>query len=137
MGGQSLILLDTHIWVWWVQGGRSLTRKISDVIKTNESSGLGVSIISYWEISKLVERGRIDLHCEISKWISQAAAYPHIKVIDLSPEICVESTLLPKPFHRDPADQLIVATSRCLKIPILTVDAKIVAYPHVEIISLH
>jgi PIN domain nuclease of toxin-antitoxin system len=47
----------------------------------------------------------------------------------------VESTRLPQPFHRDPANQLIVATARLLDLPLLTVDARLTAYPHVEMAS--
>ena len=39
----------------------------------------------------------------------------------------------PKPFHRDPADQLLVATARVLQCPIMTEDGKIAAYPHVRL----
>ena len=52
---------------------------------------------------------------------------------DLSPEIAVESTLL-KGFHRDPADQIIVATSRVLGFPLVTSDRRILDYPDVETI---
>jgi PIN domain nuclease of toxin-antitoxin system len=45
----------------------------------------------------------------------------------------VESTQLPPPFHRDPADQLLVATARVFQCPILTEDSKITAYPRVRL----
>jgi len=51
----------------------------------------------------------------------------------LTPEIIVESTQLPGEFHRDPADQLIVATSRILNIPLVTMDHAIRNYPHVQL----
>ncbi|MDJ0660328.1 MAG: hypothetical protein QNJ42_12695 [Crocosphaera sp.] len=35
-------------------------------------------------------------------------------------------------FHRDPADQLIVATSQVYNCSLLTADKKILAYPHVQ-----
>jgi PIN domain nuclease of toxin-antitoxin system len=54
--------------------------------------------------------------------------------MQLSPEIIVESTRLPGEFHKDPADQLIVATARLLNCPVVTEDAKILNYPHVSTI---
>jgi PIN domain nuclease of toxin-antitoxin system len=36
-------------------------------------------------------------------------------------------------FHRDPADQIIVATARVLDVPLVTVDAKMLGYPHVQL----
>jgi len=39
--------------------------------------------------------------------------------------IVAEMNRLPAGFHRDPADRLIVATARCLKLPLATKDRKI------------
>ena len=126
-----MILLDTHIWVWWVDGGGNLTAKQLQHLQTNQSQRLGVSIISCWEVAKLVEIGRLKLGDPLSVWMAQALAYAGIRLIDLTPAIAIESTQLPQPFHRDPADQIIVATSRLLKVPLLTADNKLLQYAHV------
>ena len=83
-------------------------------------------------IAKLVELGRLTLPCPVLDWLHQALGYPGVRLIDLSPDICAESTQLPGTVHRDPADQIIVATSRVLNAPLVTADAKILAYPHVK-----
>ena len=54
------------------------------------------------------------------------------ELLPLTPSIVAESTQLPGSFHRDPADQLIVATARALDCILVTEDAKILAYPHVR-----
>lgn len=126
-----MILLDTHIWIWWVSGDKRLTPALRKVIEDNKADGLGVSIISCWEVAKLIEVGRLVLAYPIKRWIKLALAYPGVQLLDLTPEIAIESTQLPGTFHRDPADQMIVATARIHGIPLLTVDTKILAYPHV------
>ena len=50
-----------------------------------------------------------------------------INVAELSPEIAVESTQLIG-FHQDPADQIIVATSRILQMPLVTSDKRILDF---------
>ena len=105
------------------------------MLDSAEQTGLGVSAISCWEVAKLVERGRLSLPCPVLDWIRQALAYPGVRLIELSPRISVESTQLPGTFHRDPADQIIVATARVLDAPLVTMDAKISAYPHVRLAS--
>ena len=50
-----MIVLDTHIWVWWVHGDSQLAERQMDVIVENESDVIGISAISCWEIAKLVE----------------------------------------------------------------------------------
>jgi len=41
-----MILPDTHIYIWWIDGNKKLPAKYSDILKSHESDGLGVSIIS-------------------------------------------------------------------------------------------
>lgn len=130
-----MIVLDTHIWVWWVHGDGALSASTRAMLDGAEQTGLGVSAISCWEVAKLVECGRLSLPCPVLDWIRLALAYPGVRLIDLSPAICVESTQLPGAFHRDPADQIIVATSRFLDAPLVTADAKILAYPHLRLAS--
>jgi len=127
-----MILLDTHVWVWWVGQDKRLTPALDRAIQTSQDAGIGVSIISCWEVAKLAELGKLHLLLPIAEWITTALAYPEVRLLDLTVPIVVESTHLPGTFHRDPADQIIVATARVHNIPLLTVDAKILGYPHVQ-----
>lgn len=127
-----MILLDTHIWVWWVSQDSSLTQRQQQLIRAEQASGLGVSIISCWEGAKLVEVGRLQLTIPVSDWLAQALAQPGVQLLDLTPVI-VESTQSPWTFHRDPADQFIVATARVHDLPLLTADGRILDYAHVRL----
>ena len=127
-----MIILDTHIWIWWVDESPKLPLHYQAYIQANESQGLGVSIISCWEVAKLVEYRRLTLNLSVRTWLDEALRYPGIRLLDLTPSIVVESTQLPGIFHRDPADQLIVATARIFDCPLMTCDTKILTYPHVE-----
>ncbi len=128
-----MILLDTHIWVWWTHGDENLPSEYNQLLQQYESEGLGVSVISCWEVAKLVEYQRLILPCPVNEWLKTALAYPNIKLLNLTPEIALESTQLPKPFHKDPADQIIVATARIYDCPLVTVDSKIRDYPYVSL----
>lgn len=128
-----MIVLDTHIWVWWVHGDSSLSAAARTFLDASEQTGIAVSAISCWEIAKLVERGRLTLPCPVLDWLQQALAYPGVRLIELSPRICVEAAQLPGTFHRDPADQIIVSTARVLDAPLMTADGKILSYQHVKL----
>ena len=130
-----MIVLDTHIWIWWVHGSDRLSQTQLEVIEANEDGVIGVSAISLWEIAKLVENGRLELPVSLEKWFSQALNYPGVQIIELTPEIATESTRLPGEFHRDPADQIIVATARVMKCKLVTSDEKILNYSHVKTIG--
>ena len=112
-----MIILDTHIWVWWVHGDERLTRLQAEAIEANEASIIGVSAISCWEVAKLVEYSRLVLPFDLREWFEQALSYPGVQLIELTPEIAIASTQLPGEFHRDPADQIIAATAMVNKCP--------------------
>ena len=57
---------------------------------------------------------------------------PKLRLVPLSPVLSYRSTVLPRPFHNDLADQIIVATAREGNATILTKDEKILAYKNVR-----
>jgi PIN domain nuclease of toxin-antitoxin system len=135
LGRAEVILLDTHIWIWWIHGDERLSKEYAELLQLHEKAGLGVSVISCWEVAKLVEYQRLELPCSVNEWITQALAYPHVQLLNLTPQIAIEATQLPQPFHRDPADQIIVATARILGCQLMTLDGKIRNYQHVELLT--
>ncbi len=52
-----MIVLDTHIWIWWVHDDANLLPVHKAYVQGHENDGLGISAISCWEIAKLVEYG--------------------------------------------------------------------------------
>jgi PIN domain nuclease of toxin-antitoxin system len=134
VGGSEVreILLDTHIWIWAsIEDRASLSPKALRAIK--EAKRKWLSAISCWELAKLVERKRIGFSIPVLNWITRSLNEQEISIADLSPEIAVESTQLGG-FHKDPADQIIVATSRVLGMPLVTSDRRILDFPNVETI---
>jgi len=128
-----MIVLDTHIWVWWVHDDPQLPPAYKTYIQAHEADGLGGSAISCWEVAKLVEYGRLTLPLLVGEWLAQALAYPGVRLLELTPQIAVESTQLPGSFHRDPADQIIVATARIYAWPLMTLDNRIRNYADVQL----
>jgi PIN domain nuclease of toxin-antitoxin system len=122
------------VWVWWTHDDDSLPIEYKELLQNYQKEDLGVSVISCWEVAKLVEYQRLTLPCPVNEWLKTALAYPNIKLLNLTPEIALESTQLPKPFHKDPADQIIVATARIYNCPLVTVDTKIRDYPYVSLL---
>ncbi len=129
-----MIILDTHIWVWWVDDNSRLTKKYREWIEEYQSQGLGVNIVSCWEVAKLVEKNRLVFSCSVNEWLETALNYPGIQLLNLTLPIIIDSTQL-SGFHSDPFDQIIVATARFYDCPLLTVDAKILNYSGVETLS--
>lgn len=101
---------------------------------STKATGWGVSVISCWEVAKLVEFGRLVLPATLDEWMNEALAYPGVRLLNLTPRITIESSRLPAPFHKDPADQIIVATAREYGCELATLDGKIRSYAHVKLL---
>jgi PIN domain nuclease of toxin-antitoxin system len=128
-----MVLLDTHVWVWWVHGDPRLPKQIRELVDGEEHNGLGVSIISCWEVAMLNARRRILLAMPCLNWMQAATATRGVQLLQISLEIAVDAASLPGAFHRDPADQIIVATARVHDIPLVTLDGRIRHYAHVKL----
>jgi PIN domain nuclease of toxin-antitoxin system len=112
---------------------QNLSRKITSLIKKKDRyDELLLSAISPWEFSKFLEKGRIGISCDPENWINSALDMPKLRLVPLSPVLAYRSTILPPPFHGDPADQIIVATAREENATILTRDKIILGYKHVR-----
>ena len=128
-----MILLDTHVWVWWVSQSVSLPGPVEALLLTGMSKGaLFVSCISAWEVALLVRRGRLVLSMEVDDWIARSQALPFLSFVPIDNRIALRATNLPAPLHDDPADRMIVATALSLGAKLVTKDEKLRRYPHVE-----
>lgn len=123
------LLLDTHIWIWLINGENSLSKKLIKAInETAQKNALFISAISLWEVSMLEAKGKIAFERPCIDWINSALKAPGINLVGLNPSIAVESCNLPNSFHGDPADRIIIATSRIEGHTLVTYDKKIQEY---------
>ncbi len=119
-------LLDTHILLWWLGTGTSLSAAQWDVIENaGADEPLWVSEITLWEIATLDSLDRIELRLPLRDWLEKATAPPLVRRFGISPAVAAEVAALPDSFHRDPADRIIVATASVLGATLLTQDQRI------------
>ena len=123
------MLLDTHIWIWLVQGDPTLAPDTRDAIRAAANTGnLKIAAITLWEVAVLASRRRIELGEQTLPWLEDAVARSGTVVEPLTPRVAAESYQLPGAFHRDPADRMIVATSRLIRAVMMTRDSTILNY---------
>lgn len=128
-----MIILDTHIWIWFINQDSKLPTSIKSTI--NNSEYIGLSQISCWEVSMLVSKSRLDLKIDINMWMKYATKYSKIKLLELSPDISILSNNLSTTFHQDPADRIITATAIKMNLPLATLDKNIINSNLVKTIS--
>lgn len=87
-----------------------------------------MSVVSGWEIGLLARKRRLTLDLEPLAWFERFLAAPGIRLVPLSLKAALLSSVLPEPFHGDPADRMLVATARELDATLVTRDRKILAY---------
>ncbi|MBI2604707.1 MAG: type II toxin-antitoxin system VapC family toxin [Deltaproteobacteria bacterium] len=126
-------LLDTHTWIWWNTAPEKLSRGVRTAIEhPKKNDVLLLSAISIWEVAKLIEKRRFRINIDTRLWVEQALDIPRLRIAELTPEIAVHSTELPRPIHDDPADQIILATARIENAVVLSKDRLILDYPNVK-----
>lgn len=123
------ILLDTHVWIWLMEGDSRLSSEAQERIKAAvPGQGIGVSAITTWEVAMLEAKGRITFDLSCQGWVSRGLQAPGISLLPLLPEIAVSSASLPGTFHGDPADRILVATARHYAVTLITADRAIKDY---------
>ena len=126
-----MILLDTHVWVWWVQGDTRLHQSVVEFLDGLPAKSVAVSAISFWEIALLSRRGRINLPDAPDVWLEIAATDPRLDVLSVTPEVAVCAAMLPEN-HKDPADRILIAHAIIGGHTLITEDAAIHSYENVR-----
>jgi PIN domain nuclease of toxin-antitoxin system len=123
-----VIVLDTHVWLWWLSEPSLLSRTAAAAIENADR--IVISSISCFEVATAVAKGRISLDRDVLEWIEDAITVARMELAPLTPKIAVKATQLGR-FHGDPADRLIVATAMMETATLITKDRRIRNYPGV------
>jgi len=124
-------LLDTHVWIWSQMEPERLGPETRALLQ-NPTEDIQVATVSTLELARLVAGGQITLATTVTEWVAGALAALNVHTVELSHAVAVEAYALPEPFHRDPADRMLVATARLHDLGLITADSRILAYPHVR-----
>lgn len=118
-----MTVLDTHCWLWWVDGDPRLSPKARSAIES--STELAVSTISVWEVATLDRLRRITLLPDTRTWIRRALAYGAVSPHVVTPEIALTAGSFLAPFPGDPADRLIYATALATGSSLVSADRRL------------
>lgn len=119
----SRVLLDTHIWFWYLTGSDRLPDGLRGGVADSEGRPW-LSPISVWELGLLVERGRIELDRGLREWVEDARRELPVEEAAMNTEVALTSHEIDVP-HRDPADRFLAATALVFDLTLLTVDYRL------------
>ena len=132
MGSGPLIVLDTHVWIWWVDHAGRLSPSARRAI--DHASRIGISAISLWEVGSLTERGRIRTSRSTLEWLEAGLSLPRVELLPLTPAVAATAVRLGGTALGDPADRIIAATALEMKAPLVTKDERLHGLPQLEVI---
>jgi PIN domain nuclease of toxin-antitoxin system len=121
------LLLDTHTFLWFIEGNLNLSNAARDLIEDPGNQRF-LSIASLWEISIKVSLGKLELKMTITELVKREAYGNAIELLEVQPEHLDELMKLPF-YHKDPFDRLMIAQSLAECIPMVTKDSAFESYP--------
>ncbi|MDQ6941312.1 MAG: type II toxin-antitoxin system VapC family toxin [Candidatus Eremiobacteraeota bacterium] len=120
------LLLDTHVWLWWMLGSSKIGKKAQRIMFDPEST-LYLSTASAWEIAIKYSIGKLELPAPPASYIAARAAGGDFRVIDVRLEHALAVADLPR-HHDDPFDRLLVAQSIVEGFRLITADRRLEMY---------
>lgn len=131
-----MIVLDTHVLVWWVDGEtKKLSRKARQALEQHgKRNELLVCSVSVFEITTLERRGRLRFKTSASEWLSQVRRLPEYRIEPLTDDAAERAGQFGDTFPGDPADRLIAATALLREVPLVTHDERLRGIDHLKII---
>lgn len=125
-----MLLLDTHAWIWSVEGStRRVGRRARQLLSRAESQdAIRISPVAMFEVTILHVAGRVHLARPPEQWILEALGQRGVGVAELTPSIAIDAGSIPRTALADPVDRLLVATARHLGATFLTGDAPVLDY---------
>lgn len=121
------VLLDTHIFLWFVNDDPRLSDHRKDLIE-NEKNSIYLSVASIWEMSIKYNLVKLTLAPSYEEFIAREISESSIILLNIELEHLKINASLPL-HHRDPFDRIIIAQCIAENLPVITVDSLFHQYP--------
>jgi PIN domain nuclease of toxin-antitoxin system len=119
-------LLDTHAFLWWLDGDKRLTSKPRRLIQSEDNEIL-VSAASVWEITTKARIGKLPGALDVAADVPGCIVSQGFSSLSISVEHAQVAGSLPGP-HRDPFDRMLIAQAHAERIPIVSIEEIFDAY---------
>ena len=119
-------LLDTHTFVWFLEGSDRLPDRIVDIIR-DLNNDCYVSLASLWELSIKISAGKLELQTEF-KDLENSIAILSLKILPINFSH-INKVFILEFHHRDPFDRMIIAQGITEDLTIFSKDKNFTLYP--------
>jgi PIN domain nuclease of toxin-antitoxin system len=121
-----MIVMDTCAIIWNALQPEMMSAKAAAAVKyANSTTGMYICDISFWEISMLIKKGRINPGCDYLTFMDIVLNAHKYVVAQITPTIAELANYLPPTINKDPADRIIAATAISYHAPLVTGDSNL------------
>ncbi len=121
------VLLDTHIFLWWLFDDPKLPPRIGDSLRERDNP-VFVSAASVWEITTKYRLGKLphaqSVATNVPGWIARAGFEP-LSITAEHAQLAGEWPVA----HRDPFDRMLAAQAKLEKMALASVDGRLRSFP--------
>jgi PIN domain nuclease of toxin-antitoxin system len=121
------LLLDTHIFLWYISGDARLPDALRDSIRNPEHE-VYLSVVSLWEAIIKYQLGKLPLPHPPEHYLPTQRARHQIVSLSLDEASVRQLAKLPS-IHRDPFDRMLICQAMEHALTIVTVDSVSDRYP--------
>lgn len=114
------VLIDTHVFLWWVEGERALPAKARAVI-ANPGNECLLSMASVWELAIKAGLGKLKLSLPVRRYVVENVAANGFRLLEIGVAHVGRVEALAQ-HHGDPFDRLLIAQALEEKLPVVTAD---------------
>src|SRR5256885_7631645 len=119
--GRDVIVLDTHVLLWWALDPDQLSKRATVTLREMEQEGGYASSVSIWELGIKVKRGKLELPLTIEEFARRIERGGVVELVPVDTHVWLRSLSLDWR-HPDTADRVIVATALIKQVPVLSKD---------------
>lgn len=120
------LLLDTHVFLWWVNDAPELSAKARAAIRKGQNECF-LSVVSAWEMAIKASTGKLALSQSVERFIPEQLAANGFRLLEIDFRHAARVESLPF-HHRDPFDRLLVAQAMSEKMTVISADAALSEY---------
>lgn len=121
------LLLDTHIFLWFISGDARLPVDWRDSIRDTENA-VYLSVVSVWEVIVKHRLGKLPLPHPPEHYLPTQRVRHQMGTLPLDEASVCRLATLP-PVHRDPFDRMLVCQAIEHGLTVVTIDPVFRAYP--------
>jgi PIN domain nuclease of toxin-antitoxin system len=124
-------LLDTHTFLWFLEGSKRLSKKTKDII-VNPKNKTFISIASIWEMGIKLSLDKLELDLSLEE-LKQELIRNEIEILPLDFDHIITLSKL-EYHHRDPFDRILISQAKSEKLTILSKDSHFKLYKQVKVV---